>query len=86
MPAAAAEDQLLGLDEEFDLADAAAPEFDSWPATAISAWPRIGVDLALHRVNVGDGRVIEIFAPDEGVHLIEKFRAEREVAGDRRAP
>jgi hypothetical protein len=36
---AAAGDQLLGLDEEFDLADAAAAELDVGPATAISPWP-----------------------------------------------
>ena len=37
-----------------------------WPSTAISSWPLIGVDLPLHRVDVGDRRVVEIFAPDEG--------------------
>ncbi len=42
-----------------------------------------GVDLALHRVDVGDGREIEILAPDEGGELGEECFARRDVAGDR---
>ncbi len=38
--AAPTEDELLGLDEELDLADAAAAELDVVAATANASWPR----------------------------------------------
>ncbi len=38
--APSAEDELLGLDEELDLPDAAPPELDVMPGTVTSAWPR----------------------------------------------
>ena len=61
----AAEDQLLGLDEELDLADAAAADLDvvaRHPDRAVAA---VGVDLALDRVDVADRGVVEMAAPEE---------------------
>ena len=43
------------------------------------------VDLALDRMDVGDGREIEIFPPDIGRQLREEGIARRLVAGDGRA-
>ena len=51
----AAEDQLLGLHEELDVADAAAAELDVVAADGDLAAALGRVDLALHRVNVSDG-------------------------------
>ena len=62
---AAAGDELLGLHEELDLADAAAAELDIVALDRDLAVAAIGMDLPLHLVDVGDGRVVEIFAPDE---------------------
>ena len=53
-------------DEKFDLADAAASELDVVALDRDLAMAAIGVDLALHGVDVGDRGEIEIFAPDEG--------------------
>ncbi len=63
MPAAG--DELLGLHEELDLADAAAAELDVVPLDRDLVVPAIGMDLALHRVDVGDRGEVEILAPDE---------------------
>ncbi len=63
---AAAGDQLLGLREELDLADAAASDLDVVPGHRDLAEAAEGVDLALHGVDVGDGREIQVLAPDEG--------------------
>ena len=78
---AAAGDQLLGLREELDLADAAAAELDVVALDRDLAVPAIGVDLPLHRVHVGDGGEVEIFAPDEGRQIVEQRLARRDVAG-----
>ena len=53
---AAAGDELLGLHEELDLADAAAAELDIVALDRDLAVAAIGVDLLLHRVDVGDAR------------------------------
>src|SRR4051794_28897052 len=58
-------DELLGLYEEFDLADSAATELDVVAFDRDLVVPAIGVNLPLHRVNVGDRGEIEILAPDE---------------------
>ena len=63
---AAAGDQLLGLDEELDLADAAAAELDVVAGDRDLLVAAMIVDLALDRMDVGDRRVVEIFAPDVG--------------------
>ena len=62
---AAAGDQLLRLHEELDLADAAAAELDVVTGDADHREAAVRVDLALHRVDVGDGGEVEILAPDE---------------------
>ncbi len=63
MPAAG--NQLLGLHEEFDLADAATAELDVVALDRDVVVTAIGVDLPLHRVDVGDRRKVEVLAPDE---------------------
>ena len=68
---AAAGDQLLGLREELDLADAAAAELDVVAFDRDLAMAAIGVDLPLHRVHVGERGEVEIFAPHEGRQFVE---------------
>ena len=66
---ATAEDQLLGLDEELDLADAAGAQLQ---VGARRGQPRVGpqfLDLALDRMDVGDGGEVEVAPPDEGLQL-----------------
>ena len=67
MPAAG--DQLLGLHEELDLADAAAAELDVVAFDRDVVVAAIGVDLPLHRLDVGDRGEVEILPPDEGRKL-----------------
>jgi hypothetical protein len=57
--------QLLGLREEFDLADAAAAHFDVMPLNRDIALTTIGLHLPLHIVDVGKRGEIQMFAPDE---------------------
>ena len=78
---AAAGDELLGLHEELDLADAAAAELDVVALDRDLAMAAIGVDLPLHAVDVGDGGEVEIFAPDERRQLAQQLLAGRDVAG-----
>ena len=80
---AAAGDQLLGLHEELDLADAAAPELDVVARDRDLAVALMGMDPPLHGVDVGDRREVEIFAPDEGRELAQERFARVDVAGDR---
>ena len=77
---APAQDQLLRLREKLDLANAAAAELDVVPGDGDLAVPRMRVDLALDRVNIGDRRVVEIFAPDKGLELGEEFLPYLDVA------
>ena len=78
---AAAGNELLGLHEKLDLADAAAAELDIVPFDRDLAMAAIGVDLPLHFVDVGDGREVEIFAPDEGRQFAEELVACNNIAG-----
>ena len=80
---AAAGDELLGLGEKLDLADAAAAELDVVALDRDLAVAAIGVDLLLHGVHVGDGGVVEIFAPDERGQLANERFAGGEIAGAR---
>src|ERR1700733_5204145 len=59
----AAGDELLGLRKKLDLADAATAELYVMAFDCDLAMAAIGMNLLLHRVDIGDGRVIEIFAP-----------------------
>ena len=63
---APAPDQLLRLDEELDLADAAAAELDVVAAQRDAAAAAMRVDLPLDRMDVLDGGEVEVLAPDEG--------------------
>ena len=55
--------ELLGLDEELDLADAAATELDVVACDRDFAVAAMGVDLPLDRMDVRDRGVVEVFAP-----------------------
>ena len=79
---AAAGDQLLSLDEKFDLANAAAAELDIMPKRGNRVMTFDRVDLALEGVNVGNSREVEIFAPDIGLQTRQKLLAKFDVAGD----
>ena len=83
---ASAGDELLGLDEEFDFPDAATAELDVVALDRDDAVAAIGVDLALHLVNVGERHEIEIFAPDEGREIREQRRRRRRGRRRTRAP
>ncbi len=69
---ASAGDQLLGLDEELDLANAAAAELDVVAGDRDHGMAAMVVDLALDRMDVGDRREIQVFAPDIGGEIGEE--------------
>ena len=73
----AAEDQLLGLDEELDLADAAAPDLEIVAGDPDPAVPPIGVDLPLDRVDVADRGEIEMAPPQERLQPAQQALADR---------
>ena len=78
---AAAGDQLLGLREKLDLADAAAADLDVVAFDRDLALAAIGLHLPLHVVDVGKRREIQMLAPDER----REFRNQRLARfGDRR--
>src|SRR5712691_2664428 len=78
----AARDQLLRLHEKFDLADAAAAELDVVSLDRDLAMAAKGVDLAFHRLHVGDGGVVEVTPPNERGKLAKKTFTGGDVAGD----
>ena len=80
---AAAEDELLGLGEELDLADAAAAQLHVVTQHLDRAAAAMGVDLALDRMDVVDRREVEVLAPDIGRHVLEEGRADRAISGHR---
>ncbi len=80
---AAACDQLLRLHEELDFAYAAPSELDVMTRDRDGAMPADRVDLALHRVNVVNGREVEILAPDIGRKQLEETRASLEISRHR---
>ena len=63
MPAAS--NQLLGLGEKLDLADAAAADLDVVALDRDLALAAIGLHLPLHVVDVGKRCEIQMLAPDE---------------------
>src|SRR5687768_7126779 len=77
---AAAGDELLGLNEEFYLADAAAAELDVVTPHRHLAMALDGMDLALQRLHIGNGGEVEIFAPDVRLETVEEFLAQRKIA------
>src|SRR5437868_15413230 len=80
---AAAPDELLGLREELDLADAAAAELDVVAGDGDAAAAAMRVDLALDRVDVLDRREIEMLAPQERPQLAQEGGSGGAVAGHR---
>ena len=78
-----APDELLGLGQELDLADAAAPELDVVSGDGDPAAAAMGVDLPLDRADMLDGREIEMATPDEGLQRIEEALPGLQVAGHR---
>ena len=74
-------DQLLRLGEELDLADAAESELHIVPLDPDVADLLGDVDLALHRLDVGDGREVEMLAPDIGGQIAQEGLADAEVPG-----
>ena len=80
---ATAENELLRLNEKLDLADAAATELHVVALDLDLGMAAHGVDLPLHRMDVGNGGVIEIFAPDERREIGDEPVAERQIAGNR---
>ena len=79
MPAAG--DQLLGLREELDLADAAAPDLDVVAFDRDLALAAIGLHLPLHVVDVGKRCEIQMLAPDERRDIGDQRLAGFGVAG-----
>ena len=79
---AAADDQLPGLGEELDLADAALAELEvmagdsNRPGQAL-----VGADAAAHVLGVLDGGEVEVAAPDEGAQALEEALAGGNRAG-----
>ncbi len=63
---ASAGNELLRLYEKLDLADTATAELDVMPFDRDLVVTAIDVDLPLHRVDVGNRREVEVFAPHEG--------------------
>ncbi len=80
---AAAGDELLGLGKKLDLADAAAAELDVMTLDRDLTVAAIGVDLLLHGVHVGDGGVVEVFAPNERGEIAHERFAGGKIAGTR---
>ena len=77
----AAQDQLLGLDVELDLADAAGAELQVDALGRDPLVDLVGMDLALDRVDVGDGGEVEVPAPDKGRKLAQEGFRRRDVSG-----
>src|SRR5262249_60375658 len=77
---ATAGDELLGLHEKLDLADAATAELDVVAFDGDLVVAAIGVHLPLHGVHVSDRRVIEVLAPDGREELLEQSFAQGTVA------
>ncbi len=65
--ASPAQDELLGLNEELDLADAAAADLEIVAQHADGAEAPMGVDLTLDRMDVPDRGVVEMLAPHIGL-------------------
>ena len=78
-----APDQLLGLGEELDLADAAPAELHVVTGDGDFAAAAMSVDLPLDRMDIGDRCEIKVFAPDKRRHSLKKSGPSLSVAGDR---
>src|SRR5579871_7074065 len=78
---AAAGDQLLGLREEFDFADAPSPDLDVVTFHRDLALAAIGLHLPLHVVHIGKRCKIEMLAPDKGRDVSDHGLSGLDVAG-----
>ncbi len=78
---ATAQDQLLGLDVEFDLADPAMAQFQVRALGLHALIDLVHMDLALDRVDVGYGGEVQVAAPDEGLQLSQESLARSDIAG-----
>ncbi len=82
---ASAENELLRLHEELDLANASAPQFYIMARHRDFGKSAHGVNLAFHCMNVGYRSVVKVLAPDERREIGKKFCAHCAIAGDGRA-
>ena len=80
---AAAGNQLLGLGEKLDLADAAATDLDVVALDRNLALAAIGLHLPLHVMDVGERGKIQMLAPDERREFGDQRLARLGVAGAR---
>ena len=78
---APAQDQLLGLGKEFDLANAAMPQLDIVAFDRDLAMTGMGVNLALDGLDVLDGGEIQIPPPDERPDIGKKAGPGLRIAG-----
>src|SRR5690606_33505693 len=65
-----ASDQLLSLNEKFDLSNTAATKLHIVTANGNIAIASMGMNLPLDRMHIGNGCIVEIFSPD----IRRKFR------------
>ena len=80
---AATSDQLLGLREELNFANATPAQLDVVARDTDAAQSAESVDLPLHGVDIGYSRKVKVLAPDEGRQLRQQVLASLNIAGDR---
>ena len=78
--------QLLGLGEELDLADAATALLDVVSLDRDLGMALVGMHLPFHVVHVGNRCEVEILSPDEWRDLAEQPFGGLQVAGTRGSP
>src|SRR5690606_9668614 len=79
---ATSRNELLRLYEELNLTDATTAELYIVSQDSNRVVALVRVDLALDGVDIGNGRIVEIFAPDIGLQLRQKPRPSIQVSGD----
>src|SRR4029078_1347068 len=72
--------QLLRLYKKFNLSDATPTEFDVVPLDRDFTVAAVGIDLALHGVNVSKRDEVEVFSPHKWRQLVKNFFAGRNIA------
>ena len=77
-----ARNQLLSLNEKLDLANPASAQLDVVARNADYPKTLMSMNLALHRVHIGDGCKIEILAPDERCQLSEQRIPRNDISCD----
>src|SRR6185436_18638609 len=76
-----AQNQLLGLGKEFNLANAAPAQLDIMPLNPDLAMTDMGMDLPLDGLDVLDGGEIQVAAPNERRESIQELRSRLGIAG-----